>query len=107
LRFVWVWVRVEGMDEARMIYPKPDASGRLGCVVLDVVEPGVVPPYCVHGKTTCYSCDEWVWLGDRTAEAVLSGSVVGICRACAARFIPPSTRPTGHLDDTRRGDPHG
>lgn len=78
------------------------------CVILDRIEPGEPKPdYCVHGRATCIGCDEWVWLGHLTFEAVNSGGVAPLCRQCAIKFIPPGTRPAGNIRDHRRADgPH-
>lgn len=77
-------------------------------VVLDRVEPGVTPPYCVHGRATCSGgCGEWLWLGDKTHDAVKSGDVAPICHQCAARLLPPDARRVGNIRDHRRADgPH-
>ena len=77
-------------------------------VVLDVVEPGFIPDYCVHGKATCMGpgCNEWVWLGDKTFEVVNSGEAMPLCHSCAVKFIPPQP-PIGHINDHKRSEgPH-
>ncbi len=76
-------------------------------VVLDRIEPGWTPPYCTHGRATCIGgCDEWVWLGHATVEAVTAGAAP-LCRQCAARLIPAGTRPVTNIRDHRRADgPH-
>ena len=52
-------------------------------VVLERVEPGVVPDYCVHGTVTCFNCNDWCWLGDKTFEVVSAGKATGMCMQCA------------------------
>jgi hypothetical protein len=77
-------------------------------VVLDRVEPGVTPDYCIHGKTACYSCDEWCWLGDKSFELVRAGDAIGVCLQCATELGArlQGTR-VGNVDDHRRADgPH-
>lgn len=78
-------------------------------VVLDRIEPGVVPPYCTHGRATCMGgCGNWCWLGDRTHDVVASGAALPLCRQCAQRLIPPNCRPSRNIADHRRADgPHG
>lgn len=91
-------------------HDKPDFNPRLvqptvvdgkisTVVVLDRIEPEVEPPYCTHGKTTCYACGDWCWLGHETYEAVLLGAA-GVCLECAIRTMPPGLKPDGHLNDT-------
>lgn len=76
-------------------------------IVLDRIEPGVVPPYCTHGRATCVACDEWVWLGDKTGQAVTSKAALPLCLQCARRLLPPTARPVRNLGDHRRADgPH-
>jgi hypothetical protein len=76
-------------------------------VVLDRIEPGQEPPYCAHGRATCVACPEWVWLGNKTVEAVLSGEVDPICLPCAIRLFPKGATALGQIDDHRRADgPH-
>jgi hypothetical protein len=77
-------------------------------VVLDRIEPGQEPPYCVHGRATCVGgCGEWVWLGDSTHDLVLNGEALPLCGECALRWIPPSSKPIRHVEDHQRADgPH-
>jgi predicted kinase len=72
-------------------------------VILDRIEPGgYTPPYCVHGRTTCVGgCGEWLWLGDQTHAAVVSGRAAPICAPCARRLAPNGAHRTGRLDDHR------
>lgn len=96
------------VKDARLVQPRPGPNGQIGAVVLDRVEPGVTPEYCVHGKTTCYFCNEWLWLGDQTYELVSSGRAAGVCLPCATEKFPPAGMlPVRHLHDHRRADgPH-
>jgi hypothetical protein len=76
-------------------------------IVLDVIEPGVEPDYCTHGRTTCIACDEWVWLGHDTLPVVQSGEALPICVRCATRLIPPESEMLRNVRDHRREDgPH-
>lgn len=77
-------------------------------VILDRIEPGHTPPYCIHGRTTCVGgCNEWLWLGSRTHAAVASGRAAPICHPCAARLVPAGAQLSGHLNDHRRNDIQG
>lgn len=42
-------------------------------------------PYCVHGRTVCSlrECGKWVYLGELSRVAVMSGKVVPLCKPCA------------------------
>jgi hypothetical protein len=77
-------------------------------VVLDRVEPGRTPPYCIHGRASCVGgCGEWVWLGDQTHEVVVSGMAAPLCMQCAKQLIPPDVERLAQLEDHRRADgPH-
>lgn len=76
-------------------------------VVLDRIEPGVVPEYCCHGRAPCVRCREWCWLGHSTHDVVFTGQALPICRQCAAVVIPPGDRPVDRIRDHRRADgPH-
>jgi len=101
---------VKPITDVRLVEPQRSADGKMGLVVLERVEPGVVPDYCVHGKVSCYRCDEWCWLGDHTYELVVSGKYAGICLECAARILPSDAREkyfSGNAEDHRRAEgPH-
>lgn len=89
-----------------LVQPKAIGGG-MNIIILERVEPGVTPEYCVHGQTTCYGCDDWCWLGDRSYEVVQSGEAAGLCQECALKMIPPGTRPAHNVEDHRRADgPH-
>lgn len=77
-------------------------------VVLDVVEAGVVPEYCIHGRVTCAGdCGEWLWLGSKTHSLVASGEALPLCRPCITKAYTSDTRRIGHAHDHRRADgPH-
>lgn len=79
-------------------------------VLLDRIEPGVTPEYCVHGRTTCCSCNEWCWLGDKTHDVVASGKAAPLCLQCANEKLPKPSKiqgPVTNLRDHRRADgPH-
>lgn len=78
-------------------------------VVLDRVEPGWTPPYCVHGRATCIgpTCTRWVWLGSETYGAVASGQVAPICTQCANLHLSPGAGPEQRIVDHLRAEgPH-
>jgi len=92
---------------SKLVQPKPDERGGYTVVVLDRVEHGVEPEYCVHGKATCHGCSDWCWLGDNTYELVASGEVMPLCQECASKMIPPDSKPIRNAGDHRRADgPH-
>jgi hypothetical protein len=80
----------------------------MDAVLLDRIEPGWTPPYCIHGSCPCIGgCGEWLWLGDQTYEVVASGRAAPLCLPCARRLAPPGTVPATNLNDHRRADgPH-
>ena len=91
----------------QMINPTRDAVGGMSVVVLDRIEPGVTPEYCIHGKVTCHGCDVWCWLGSETYQLVSSGRIVPLCQPCATKMIPPDSKPVRNANDHRRADgPH-
>lgn len=83
----------------KLVVPKRAADGGGKVVILDRIEPGETPSYHVHGKTTCYWCGEWCWLGSQTYELVSSGEAAGMCRQCGADLIPQGMTKLGHVDD--------
>ena len=96
------------ITDLKVVKPRPD----MAVVVLERIEVGpfgdvITPEYCIHGKTTCYGCREWCWLGDKTHEAMMSGDAVGLCLQCAHTMLPKDVRPERNLNDHRRTDgPH-
>lgn len=83
--------------------------GVTNVVILDRIEPGKEPDYCVHGRATCMACDEWVWLGSKTVTIVASGEAKPLCSQCAGRAFGDGTDWTKvkELRDHRRSDgPH-
>ncbi len=77
-----------------MNFVRPDTTKG---VVLERVSDVSEPDYCVHGRTRCYACDEWCYLGVETLKAV-QGGVTPFCRQCAAlRFDPDNL--IGNFDD--------
>lgn len=101
-------VRVSDNPFVKLVAPAQSPDGRTTVVLLDRIQPGTTPDYCVHGKVTCYGgCGEWLWLGDNTYRAVSSGRAAPLCFECAPRFVPKGARPTTNLRDHRRADgPH-
>lgn len=76
-------------------------------IVLDRIEPGVTPDYCIHGRATCIGCDEWVWLGHETHQLVQSGAALPLCQPCAIKHVPPDSEKVGRVEDHKRKDgPH-
>lgn len=76
-------------------------------IVLDRIEEGWTPPYCIHGRATCVGCDNWVYLGHTTHDVVASGSALPMCQQCAVRNVPKGAKPITHFDDHLRADgPH-
>jgi len=73
-------------------------------VILERIEPGVVPEYCTHGKAPCLWCQDWCWLGSETYKIVKSGDAAPMCLDCATRLLPPGARPSGSVRDHRRAD---
>lgn len=55
-------------------------------IILERVEPGVTPAYCIHGKTTCFKCNDWCWLGSETYKMVRGGEATPLCMQCAIAF---------------------
>lgn len=97
---------VRPIASMQMVHPKVE-SGTVGVVILDAVEPDVIPEYCVHGKTTCYGCGDWCWLGSETYKVITSGEVAPLCLRCAHKKLPREARPSEHIHDHRRTDgPH-
>lgn len=69
-------------------------DGEINVVVIERVEPGRTPRYPVVGKSTCWKCGDWCWLGQETYELVKSGQCAGICRQCCAKLLPKGMRPS-------------
>lgn len=84
----------EEFPEVTLVTP---TSGAV--LILERVEPGVTPEYCVHGKTTCLWCDEWCWLGEHSYDVVIEGQASPMCRECAAELIPPDSKPVRNVHD--------
>jgi len=97
------------IKDVRLVRP-PVTGQDMSVVLLDRIEPGVTPEYCVHGKATCYGCDEWCWLGDKTYDVVASGEAVSLCLQCAETRLPAEMKaqgPSRRIADHRRADgPH-
>jgi hypothetical protein len=90
----------------QLVQPKRK-NGGVDIVLLDRIEPGVTPEYCIHGQTACFGCNEWCWLGDKTYEVVASGGAAPLCMQCAHQMIPRDVEPKHNIRDHRRADgPH-
>ena len=104
------FVKRQPITSVDLVYPPRDREKGMTMLVLERVEPGRTPEYCIHGKVTCYACDEWCWLGDETYKLVKGGEAVGICIECATKRFPPEVAdrgPVRHVRDHRRADgPH-
>lgn len=86
-------------------------GGPRGVVILDRVDEVSrdETAYCIHGQTTCMSCQAWCWLGDKTHALVTSGDTAPMCRPCAKDHMDnaPQMRPVVNAHDHRRADgPH-
>ena len=88
-----------GVTKIEMITPGKDAV-----VVLERVQKGSQPAYCVHGKTQCIFCEHWVWLGDKTVEVVRSGQAAPLCLDCANTYLHPKTPKKGKVKDHLRSE---
>ena len=92
-------------------FPEPKENG-YRVIVLDPIVPGQPEPdYCLHGRASCANpgCGEWVWLGDKSHEEVLSGRALPICLPCAQKWDPDEVAPKheGTIIDNRRANgPH-
>jgi hypothetical protein len=86
---------------------RPKGGGQ-NIVVLDRIEPDFTPDYCTHGRATCITCDEWVWLGHNTHEVVASKQAYPMCLQCAKKNVAQEgTKYMGRITDHRRADgPH-
>lgn len=82
-------------SDLSMTFVSPDKSK--GAVVLERIEDGTEPVYCVHGRTRCFSCLKWCYLGVETHAAVTRG-VVPLCMQCASKYCKPDQL-IGNLDD--------
>lgn len=84
-------------------------KAKIRVIVLDVIEPGVTPAYCVHGRASCAGpgCGEWLWLGNNTHDLVKAGEAVPMCRTCVARYLAPTSVMIRQVNDHLRADgPH-
>jgi hypothetical protein len=84
---------------------------KVAMIVLDRIEPGITPDYCIHGRASCVApgCTEWVWLGHQTFEVVNSGRALPVCRECAGNLLrnSPDAHLEGHVGDhPRSAGPH-
>ncbi len=57
------------------------------------------PRYCIRGKTRCYHCQEWCWLGTETFDVVSDGLATPLCMPCATKFIKGPEGFVGHYQD--------
>lgn len=89
------------MDEFESVQSiKPQFyDGRAAVVLLDKVDPDVKPSYHTCGKVTCITCDEWLWLGPKTLQAVQTGKILGICGDCLRKALPEGAEPIATITD--------
>lgn len=93
--------------EGIAVVPQPTPGGGYNIVILDRIEPDVEPPYCVHGRVTCFGdCGEWLWLGDQSFDLVSKGKVIGLCVECAQKVLPDGIEPIGNIEDSPKGEAH-
>lgn len=96
--------REHKITDVRLIRSPQKPEEGVNLVILERIEPGVEPDYCVHGKVTCIRCADWCWLGDATHEAVKSEAVAPLCKPCAEQVVPKDYQPLGWLHDSERHD---
>jgi len=90
---------VKPITSIDMVTIERGEGGNPSVIILERIEPGVIPEYCTHGKVPCYWCQDWCWLGSETYKIVKSGSAAPMCLDCAAKLLPPGSRPTDTLHD--------
>jgi len=64
------------------------------------------PPYCTHGYATCVKCDEYCYLGNKTAEVVASRQAFPLCRPCALERTSLLAKVMQVEDHQRADGPH-
>lgn len=75
-----------------IIFVKPD---RDKVITLDPIQLVPEPEYAIYGKTQCFSCNGWCWLGEQTIKVVESGQATPLCMPCAfAAFKKMKSDPT-------------
>jgi hypothetical protein len=63
-------------------------------VALDPISAVPEPGYAVYGKTQCFVCNGWCWLGEDTMKVVQAGTATPLCLPCAtAAFAKMKTDP--------------
>lgn len=76
-------------------------------VVVERIEPGEPrPDYCIHGRATCYICDEWCWLGEQTYTLVSTGTATPMCLQCATRILPAGIPRLYNAKDPKPDEEH-
>lgn len=76
-------------DGFEVNYVQPN---RRALVVLQRCSDAPRPDYIVFGKTMCYRCQQWCWLGSETLQVVNSGSAMPFCVECAGPLCTEATR---------------
>ena len=74
------------MDPFGLKFIQPD---RNKVIVLALVSEDPTPDCEVRGKTRCYECDRWCWLGSETMPIVEGGQAMPMCQRCAAPVVQP------------------
>lgn len=95
----------------KAVTPKVYEGDLLKVVILDRIEPGKTPEYCIHGRVTCYGgCGEWLWLGDKTHDLVANEGVTPLCVPCAEKSFARDTegriKQIGNAGDSLRSKGH-
>lgn len=77
-------------------------------VILDrIVTEFLKPAYCVHGRTQCVGCRQWVWLGNNSEKAALARRVRPLCQVCALTVhLGAGMRVVEVNDHLRKDGPH-
>lgn len=90
------------------LFTKPPISIRLikpdrrKMVVLGRVEDDPEPDFHVVGRTKCFGCDRWCYLGHETIKVVESGEATPFCLQCATPLMP-KVKFVGRADDSGAG----
>lgn len=49
------------------------------------------PAFEMRGRTKCYRCLEWCWLGTGTFELVVQATALPLCHQCSIGMVTPDT----------------
>lgn len=85
----------------------PGETPRVSVILLDRVSDIELPDYCIHGRTRCLRCNQWLWLGNNSHDLVMSGQALPLCLKCSDAITPTGTTVRTNITDHRRADgPH-